>query len=635
MERRREELEKKRLKLAELRRAREERRVALLVSQQPENAAGGSGPTTARRDLDDLVASLVGERPATPTLTIDGSSDAGSDRGANTSSVIMSPPPYSSSGTQPLQHPGALPHGSRLIPEFTSVEAVIFDIPPKERVVYNKEVQTVEGSFEPQGPSEEEIRQQIKEEFAKEEQLRLEIMEAERLENEATVPQEFPELTDEERKGILQSAEFVEFMDHSSKILERAMSEKYDFMKDYTLGLDDETEDLNGNRMRLVSSFHDDRWSKNRSVTDVGWSTKHPELIVSSYNKNPLAVNEPDGIVCVWNIHLADRPEFVFHSQSDVLTVRFSDFHPNLIIGGTYSGQILLWDTRAKSLPVLKTHLSVGGHTHPVYALDMVGTQNAHNLISVSTDGTMCSWQLDMLAQPQETLPLDYPAHPVTDEVAVTTFGFPDGETNAFWVGTEEGSVYQANRYARAGSQAGINTAYSYKGHFGPITGLHFHPLFGPMDFSDLYLTCSVDWTVKLWRKRTHPKPATPDNAVVHPLYSFETADDYVYDVKWSPTHPAVFGTVEGSGKFDVWNLNLDTEVPVMSTVVGAGKALNKLSWSKDGRHAAIGSSDGHVYVYDIGEMATPHAEDWNILQRTVNEMISTQAHGSILGSNF
>ncbi|KAG0030526.1 hypothetical protein BGZ81_002540 [Podila clonocystis] len=631
MERRREELEKKRQKLAELRRARAIRSDALLAIQhQDSGASDGQRPLIARREIDELVISLVGERPATPTLTID-SSD-GSEIGATSGSVIMSPPPYSSS-SQGLQH--GVPMSNRLIPEFTSVEAVIFDIPPKERVVYNKEVQTVEGSFEPQGPTEQELREKIKEELAKEEQLRLEILEAERLETEAAIPQEAPELTDEERKTILQSAEFVDFMDHSSKILERAMSEKYDFMKDYTLGLDDAAEDLNGNRVRLVCSFHDDRWTKNRSVTDVGWSSKHPELIVSSYNKNPLAVNEPDGIVCVWNIHLADRPEFVFHSQSDVLTVRFSDFHPNLIIGGTYSGQILLWDTRAKSLPVLKTHLSVGGHTHPVYALDMVGTQNAHNLISVSTDGTMCSWQLDMLAQPQETLPLDYPAHPITDEVAVTTLGFPDGETNAFWVGTEEGSVYQANRYARAGSQAGINTTYSYKGHFAPITGLHFHPLFGPMDFSDLYLTCSVDWTVKLWRKRTNPKPATPDNAVVHPLYSFESADDYVYDVKWSPTHPAIFGTVEGSGKFDVWNLNLDTEVPVMSAVVGAGKALNKLSWSKDGRHAAIGSSDGHVYVYDIGDMATPKPEDWSILQRTVNEMILSQAHGNSLGGDY
>ena len=49
------------------------------------------------------------------------------------------------------------------------------------------------------------------------------------------------ELTDEERKAIVQSAEFVDFMDHSSKILERAMTEKYDFMKDYTLGLDNDT----------------------------------------------------------------------------------------------------------------------------------------------------------------------------------------------------------------------------------------------------------------------------------------------------------------------------------------------------------------------------------------------------------
>lgn len=79
----------------------------------------------------------------------------------------------------------------------------------------------------------------------------------------------------------------------------------------------------------------------------------------------------------------------------------FSEFHPTLVIGGTYSGQIVLWDMRSKSLPVLKTPLSASGHTHPVYSMQMVGTQNAHNLITASTDGLICSWQLDMLAQPQ------------------------------------------------------------------------------------------------------------------------------------------------------------------------------------------------------------------------------------------
>lgn len=103
----------------------------------------------------------------------------------------------------------------------------------------------------------------------------------------------------------------------------------------------------------------------------------------------------------MWNLHLLERPEFVFHSQSDVLSVTFSPFHSNLIFGGTYSGQILLWDTRSKHLPVLKTPLSAAGHTHPVYAMQMVGTQNAHNLITSSTDGMVCSWLVDMLAQPQ------------------------------------------------------------------------------------------------------------------------------------------------------------------------------------------------------------------------------------------
>ena len=40
-----------------------------------------------------------------------------------------------------------------------------------------------------------------------------------------------------------------------------------------------------------------------------------------------------------------------------------------------------------------------------------------------------------------------------------------------------------------------------------------------------------------------------------------------------------------------------------MSTSVGSGRALNKLAWDKEGNKTAIGSSDGRVYVYDIGEV--------------------------------
>ena len=42
----------------------------------------------------------------------------------------------------------------------------------------------------------------------------------------------------------------------------------------------------------------------------------------------------------------------------------FAKFHPNLIVGGTYSGQIVLWDNRSsKKTPVQRTPLSATAHT--------------------------------------------------------------------------------------------------------------------------------------------------------------------------------------------------------------------------------------------------------------------------------
>ena len=61
----------------------------------------------------------------------------------------------------------------------------------------------------------------------------------------------------------------------------------------------------------------------------------------------------------------------------------------------------MLWDTRAKQLPVAKTPLAAGGHTYPVYSMKVVGTQNAHHIMTSGTDGTVCSWLPEVMAQPQ------------------------------------------------------------------------------------------------------------------------------------------------------------------------------------------------------------------------------------------
>lgn len=51
-------------------------------------------------------------------------------------------------------------------------------------------------------------------------------------------------------------------------------------------------------------------------------------------------------------------------SQSAVMSATFAKFHPNVVVGGTYSGQIVLWDNRSnKRTPVQRTPLSAAAHT--------------------------------------------------------------------------------------------------------------------------------------------------------------------------------------------------------------------------------------------------------------------------------
>ncbi|XP_037797970.1 cytoplasmic dynein 1 intermediate chain 2-like isoform X25 [Penaeus monodon] len=425
------------------------------------------------------------------------------------------------------------------------------------------------------------------------------------------------ELSDEEKQMLMMTEEFHSFFDHSTRIIERALAEDTNIFADYSHDHeeDGEANENGGVKLSLNRWFYDERWSRNRCITCMDWSPQYPELLVASYNNNEDSPHDPDGVALVWNTKFKkETPEYIFHCQSPVMSATFARFHPNLIIGGTYSGQIVLWDNRSqKRTPVQRSPLSASAHTHPVYCMKVVGTQNAHNLISASTDGKMCSWSLDMLSQPQESMELQ---HKQSRAVAVTSLAFPHGDVNNFIVGSEEGAVFTACRH---GSKAGIVDAY--EGHQGPVTGVSTHATMGPIDFSHLFLTSSIDWTVKLWSVKHWSMKETK------PLYSFEDNGDYVYDVAWSPIHPALFTAVDGSGRIDLWNLNQDTEVPTASTYVDGNPALNRVSWTNSGQQITVGDDMGKIWIYDVGEqLALPRADEWARLVHTMGELKNNQA---------
>uniref|UniRef100_A0A8C0N993 Cytoplasmic dynein 1 intermediate chain 2 n=2 Tax=Canis lupus familiaris TaxID=9615 RepID=A0A8C0N993_CANLF len=480
------------------------------------------------------------------------------------------------------------------------------DFPPREIVTYTKETQTPVMAQPKEDEEEEDDVVTPKPPIEPEEEKTLKKDE----ENDSKAPPH--ELTEEEKQQILHSEEFLSFFDHSTRIVERALSEQINIFFDYSgRDLEDKEGEIQaGAKLSLNRQFFDERWSKHRVVSCLDWSSQYPELLVASYNNNEDAPHEPDGVALVWNMkYKKTTPEYVFHCQSAVMSATFAKFHPNLVVGGTYSGQIVLWDNRSnKRTPVQRTPLSAAAHTHPVYCVNVVGTQNAHNLISISTDGKICSWSLDMLSHPQDSMEL---VHKQSKAVAVTSMSFPVGDVNNFVVGSEEGSVYTACRH---GSKAGISEMF--EGHQGPITGIHCHAAVGAVDFSHLFVTSSFDWTVKLWTTKNNK-----------PLYSFEDNSDYVYDVMWSPTHPALFACVDGMGRLDLWNLNNDTEVPTASISVEGNPALNRVRWTHSGREIAVGDSEGQIVIYDVGEqIAVPRNDEWARFGRTLAEINANRA---------
>ncbi|XP_074104834.1 cytoplasmic dynein 1 intermediate chain short wing isoform X14 [Cotesia typhae] len=620
------ELERKKAKLQAIREEKERRRREKEQKDVEEATVRAAGTDKDHRKELDAMLSSLGVAPVSDVLSsLSSMNSLASDQSANAT-------PDASIQPSSITSPQSGLSKKRSNRELTVVSVAHTNIPPKEPVVYSKQTQTAQTTQTSHdvltyddGQAEDEENSlphidgfqsklppgilphglpQVKEV--------LPAVTQDEQQKEPEKPKEIRELSEEEKQMIILSEDFQRFLDKTSRLVERALAESVDIYTDYTGTLDGEDgmDEKSHQRLWLNRSFFCDRWSRNRCVTSMDWSPQFPELLVASYNSNEDAPNDPDGICLVWNTKFKKTtPEFIFHCQSAVMSTTFARFHPNLILGGTYAGQIVLWDNRVqKRTPIQRTPLSASAHTHPVYCLNVVGTQNAHNLISISTDGKMCSWSLDMLSMPQESLDLQAKQ---SKPIAVTSLAFPHGDVNNFVIGSEDGTVYSACRH---GIRAGVTE--TYEGHQGPVTGVSAHAVQGGIDFSHLFLTSSIDWTIKLWSLKENK-----------PLYSFEHNGDYVYDVAWSPTHPALFAAVDDSGRLDLWNLNQDTEVPTASIVVDGCPALNRVSWTPSGLHVTVGDDSGKIWVYDVAEnLAHPRGDEWNKFLYTHQDLKNNKA---------
>ncbi|KAJ1532457.1 WD repeat-containing protein 78, partial [Nowakowskiella sp. JEL0078] len=158
-----------------------------------------------------------------------------------------------------------------------------------------------------------------------------------------------------------------------------------------------------------------------------------------------------------------------------------------------------------------------GKHRDPVWELKwiererVIGDEQSRgeNLVSVSTDGRVTQWTIrkglefsDLMSlkrvSKQETLKNTsnngkISANPsksafIARQAGGLCFDFNPKDSNVYLVGTEEGHIHRCS--------CSYNEQYlsTYFGHTGPVYKAKWSPF-----LSSAFLTCSADWTVRLW----------------------------------------------------------------------------------------------------------------------------------------
>eukprot|EP00484_Ammonia_sp_Unknown_P021644 CAMPEP_0197022016 /NCGR_PEP_ID=MMETSP1384-20130603/2922_1 /TAXON_ID=29189 /ORGANISM="Ammonia sp." /LENGTH=730 /DNA_ID=CAMNT_0042449977 /DNA_START=19 /DNA_END=2211 /DNA_ORIENTATION=+ len=377
----------------------------------------------------------------------------------------------------------------------------------------------------------------------------------------------------------------------------------------------------------MIRSAEDDD-SKKEEKTDSGEDGGD-----ANAGSNPMINIQSDGLINIFEFDRETQKYVLVRGLECQSMINCVQFHPskeNMIIGASVSGQVLGWDMSSnKKTPSIRTEFSSSCHTQPIFALKFlpsmmggfVSSTKMQQLLTLSNDGKLCVWRDDMLYQPNNEFLLKLSKTNTSmsgantsssatanqaKEITTTCFSYPKSfsdNNNKLWLGSDEGCIYEtALNLDKNDEKELLITSYIANAHYGPVTNVTFHFCASqenkerkyPIQ-SGLYLTCSFDWTVKLWHISSKKY-----------LALFNQMEDYVYDVQWSPTNPSIFAVVDGSGNLTLFDLNVSFERPVSepTNILAADNkkqeiSITKLLWSPNGKQIIVGDSNGRLTIFE------------------------------------
>lgn len=445
----------------------------------------------------------------------------------------------------------------------------------------------------------------------------------------------------EEQNKLFESEKFEKFIRYASKCVENILYKKVDILN--MIGEEDlatpatkthfsfdnqlDNVDREIEKASIIQTLNCPPKMNGCMVGDLQWNPCLPDLLLVNYSRRS---KEEDmftpypGKLLVWSASNNHRPEFIMQAKTRVTKAQFDPYNPALIYGGMSNGSVVMWDVRESSQPAVIVHPSNETHFTPIYGLEVVGTRNSYNIISMSSEGKVCVWEPSNLSCPIHQLTLIAPkAESTTGRASIDSNApmsplamcAPPGHFSKIFVGGIDKGMFHINLNSQASSSLILqnfsdplyssshsSTAESHSEmHAGPICGLSYLTNYsGKSNLTQgMLLSSSFDWTVKLW----YPQLGT------RCLGTFVGHENIVSDVHWNSMHPAKFASCGADGKMLIWNLLRSAALPVFEHRF-TGVACTKVRWNVDGRHMAVGDSEGKVSIFQQKRYANQYEEE-------------------------
>lgn len=383
---------------------------------------------------------------------------------------------------------------------------------------------------------------------------------------------------------LLQAMKLMERVVHSNS--ERECFQDYKYYEDKT---ELKREDGRGSFLPLWRFAYEQAHRK--TVTAIAWNPQFTDLFAVGYGSYDFEKQGP-GLICCYTLKNTSFPEYAFQTSSGVMCLDFHPVHTSLLCVGLYDGTVSVYDIRKGTDPIYSVTDPKKKHMDPVWQvywakpeLEEGQAAEGMNFYSVSSDGRIVNWTLSKTELiPEEVigiaLSLAQDATNADDVIGLaggSCFDFDKKKENLFVVGTEEGAVHL---YSKEHNPVQLR---NFMGHHMAVYAIKwnaFHP--------DVFLTCSADWTVKLWERNTNK-----------PVMTFDL-NMAVGDIAWAPFSSTIFACITTDGKVRVYDLKVNKHEPIGESKVHKKAKLTHLAFNPKEHVICVGDDRGVVTVLKL-----------------------------------